>query len=76
MWLKCFGSLPIEFEQSIMIFGDTTVFSYNYVNVHTVYQSMEDEMNEQFCRDGNTNFWLITPVLLSYALIPKGSVFL
>ena len=51
------GGLPIEFEKSIMIFGDSTVFRYNYVNIHTVYQSMEDEINEQFCRGGNTNFF-------------------
>ena len=55
IWLKCFGGLHVEFEKSFMIFGDSE-FSYSYADTHTVYQSVEGEINEQLSRVVNTNF--------------------
>lgn len=42
------------------MFSEANVFSFTYVNIHAVYQSMEDEINGQFSRVRNTNLDLLT----------------
>lgn len=73
---KYFEGLHNGFEKSVVILGYPTLFSFHYVNIHAVYQRMKAEISKWFSRVGKTSFWLITSVLLRYALIPKGSVFL
>lgn len=72
---KYFEGLHTGFEKSIMITSYSNVFSFNYVNIHAVYPTMEDEINKWFPELKRLTSDLL-PVLLSYAFILKGPIFL